>query len=99
MLEKKSQIPLDMHIIRQIHFKIDKKREDLTMTVDQLTLEVTRRCNMNCAHCLRGDAQCLDMSKEVVDKVLQDIDYISFLFFTGGEPSLNIPIMDYFLSR
>lgn len=69
------------------------------MTVDNLTLEVTRRCNMNCAHCLRGDAQDLDMSKEIVDRVLEDIESIGSVFFTGGEPSLNIPIMDYFFEK
>ena len=69
------------------------------MTVDNLTLEVTRRCNMNCAHCLRGDAQNLDMNKEIVDKVLEDIECINQVFFTGGEPSLNIPIMDYFFEQ
>jgi len=24
------------------------------MIIDQLVLEVTRRCNMRCSHCLRG---------------------------------------------
>lgn len=69
------------------------------MTVDNLTLEVTRRCNMNCAHCLRGDAQNLDMSKEIVDRILEDIESIGSVFFTGGEPSLNISIMDYFFEK
>ena len=36
--------------------------------------EVTRRCNLSCEHCLRGDAQNLDMTKETVDKVLDHIE-------------------------
>ena len=38
--------------------------------------EVTRRCNLSCEHCLRGDAQNLDMTKETVDKVLDHIESI-----------------------
>ncbi len=37
------------------------------MRVYSLILEVTRRCNMCCAHCLRGDAEDIDMEKETVD--------------------------------
>ena len=69
------------------------------MIVNYLILEVTRRCNMCCAHCLRGNSQDVDMSRQVVDRVLQDIDEIKDVFFTGGEPSLNIPIMEYFFEQ
>lgn len=67
------------------------------INADELMLEVTRRCNMNCAHCLRGEAQNMDMTKEIVDKVLQDVESITSLCFSGGEPSLNIPIIEYTL--
>ena len=26
-----------------------------------VVIEITRRCNMCCAHCLRGDAEAVDM--------------------------------------
>lgn len=67
----------------------------MTIRAENLMFEVTRRCNMNCAHCLRGCAQNLDMSKEIVNKVLDDIDAITTLQFTGGEPSLNLPLISY----
>ena len=57
---------------------------------DGLVFEVTRRCNMACAHCLRGEAQCLDMSDEIIDKALEDVTCISHIVFTGGEPSINV---------
>lgn len=69
------------------------------MEVYNLILEVTRRCNMCCRHCLRGDAQNLDMSKEIIDKVLDSFDGFSMVTFTGGEPSLNIPIIQYFFEQ
>lgn len=62
-----------------------------------LYLEITRRCQLKCAHCLRGDAQDIDMSKEIIDSILDQCAGIFEVFFTGGEPTLNIDAMDYFL--
>lgn len=64
-------------------------------SITQLILEVTRRCNMCCEHYLRGDAEAVDMNKEVVNKVLDEVCHIGHIFFTGGEPSLNIPLIQY----
>lgn len=54
-------------------------------------IEVTRRCNMSCPHCLRGDAQNVDMDLYILDKFLSNFKngYIREILFTGGEPSLN----------
>lgn len=53
-----------------------------------LMFEVTRRCGMECAHCMRGNAQNKDMSLDVIEKVIQETSYIEHLTITGGEPSL-----------
>ena len=37
-----------------------------------MNIELTRRCNMACKHCLRGDAQNLTISKEIIDKIFTD---------------------------
>lgn len=63
-----------------------------------LAIEVTRRCNMECAHCLRGDAQAVDMTQEIVDRFVDGLEEgmsIGDVTLTGGEPSLNVPIMQY----
>ena len=62
----------------------------MTVNYDCLVFEVTRRCNMHCGHCLRGDAQCLDMPDEVIDKALENVSCINCVTFTGGEPTLNL---------
>lgn len=67
--------------------------------VRSLVLEVTRRCNMCCDHCLRGDAQDLDMQKETVDALLEQVGSIGEVTFSGGEPSLNVPIIRYFFKK
>lgn len=64
--------------------------------VEFLVIEVTRRCNMKCEHCLRGDVQNLDISTATLSEIAKHI-YPSSVTFTGGEPSLNVPaIKRYF---
>lgn len=64
--------------------------------VESLVIEVTRRCNMRCEHCLRGDAQNLDISTATLSEIAKHI-YPGSVTFTGGEPSLNVPaIKRYF---
>lgn len=65
----------------------------MKMKVCNLILEVTRRCNMNCAHCLRGDAQNMDADPALIPKIFDGIDDIDTITFTGGEPALNTDYM------
>ena len=53
-----------------------------------LMLEITRRCGMNCAHCMRGDAQDVDMDYDVIHTLCEKAIHIEQLSLTGGEPSL-----------
>lgn len=66
-----------------------------------VVIEITRRCNMCCAHCLRGDAEAVDIQERYIDAFLDSFanaGYISSLTFTGGEISLNIPAIRYTLN-
>lgn len=71
----------------------------MTISCDTLILEVTRRCNMACDHCLRGDAQAMDMDKSMVDKIINALDNIGIVVFSGGEPTLNLEIIKYFFDK
>lgn len=64
-----------------------------------LILEVTQKCNFSCAHCLRGPARNQNMSKETVDRTLDNFEHISSITFTGGEPLLNADIIIYTLRQ
>lgn len=57
---------------------------------DSIAIEVTRRCNMSCPHCLRGDSQNKDLSSDILRNFLSQIASIGSILFTGGEPTLNI---------
>jgi MoaA/NifB/PqqE/SkfB family radical SAM enzyme len=39
-------------------------------SVDSVVIEITRRCNMCCAHCLRGDAEAVDIQEKYIDAFL-----------------------------
>lgn len=68
----------------------------MKLQVNDLILEVTRSCNLKCIHCLRGDAQRLKMTEAIMDKVLNQIEHIGTVTFSGGDPSLNIPLIEHF---
>lgn len=65
--------------------------------LNELMIEVTRKCNMQCAHCLRGEAQNVNIHKEYIETLLKDVTQINLLTFTGGEPSLNIDAIKFTL--
>lgn len=68
------------------------------MYVDHLVLEITRRCNASCSHCLRGNAENHDMSFSVINKILENVSTIELVTFSGGEPSLVPEKIEYFLN-
>lgn len=55
-----------------------------------LVLEVTRRCNDRCEHCLRGPARPVNMNPRLLAQLVQNLDitYIGSVTLSGGEPSL-----------
>lgn len=71
------------------------------IAVDVLSLEVTRRCNMQppCAHCFRGKAQNIDLNIAAVDNLLGQVSAIGYLFLTGGEPIVNLPTIEYIFQK
>lgn len=62
-----------------------------------LSIEVTRRCNMSCAHCMRGNSQNIDISLVDIKNILKHTKDIHHLNITGGEPSLNTDAIRYIL--
>lgn len=62
---------------------------DYKLAVHDLCIETTRRCNMACAHCMRGDAMNQDLDPALLDKLFSRLSGIGNVTPTGGEPSLN----------
>ena len=62
-----------------------------------LAIEMTRRCNMNCKFCDKGESQNLDISKSIIDQTLDEVNrmFIHELRIFGGEPTLVPELIDY----
>lgn len=58
--------------------------------IDNLVIEVTRKCNMCCDHCLRGEAQDDELNMLAVYELFSQIDHVYSITLTGGEPSLAV---------
>lgn len=73
------------------------------MEIPNLIIEVTRKCNMACPHCLRGDAEKISFDYKMLPNVFSGIDYIDTITFTGGEITVALPtfekIVDYICTR
>lgn len=69
----------------------------MKIIVNHLVIELTRRCNMQCEHCLRGDAEQVDIDHKVLQEIAKQINCIDVVTFTGGEPSLNWRGINFFL--
>ena len=67
------------------------------MYIRELFIEVTRKCNIKCLHCLRGGAQNLNIDTKHIDSLLNQVSEIGHVTFTGGEPTLNVEAIQYFL--
>ena len=61
---------------------------------DTLIVETTRRCNFQCLHCMRGDAQDVDINAQMMDNLLDQTELIGRLFISGGEPLLNVNALE-----
>lgn len=66
-----------------------------------LAIEMTRRCNMQCKFCFKGKAQDLNISKEIIDKTLDEMQntFISVLRISGGEPFLAPELIEYLINQ
>jgi hypothetical protein len=73
------------------------------MDIRQLIIEVGRGCNMHCAHCLRGEAEEAEVKMEDVISLLNQVENIDEITFTGGEPTLYVDkiveIIDYIMDN
>lgn len=67
------------------------------MNIRKLIIEVTRRCQLTCIHCLRGDAESTNILYSYIDEMLEGVTTIGEISFSGGEPLLNIKAIAYFL--
>lgn len=74
-------------------------KDERKLTFDGLCIEVTRRCNMLCPHCFRGEQQNIDIDNSYIDELFRKTDIIHSLEITGGEPTLAIDKLEYIIDK
>lgn len=57
----------------------------MKLNVNKLYLELTRICNLECIHCLRGEAKNININNETIYNLFKEIKSIDKLLLTGGE--------------
>lgn len=67
----------------------------------QLKIDLTRKCNLNCKFCMRGNSQNKDISTEIIDKLISEIKNFYFVSIqvSGGEPFLNPEMFSYLIDK
>lgn len=60
------------------------------INIQNLTLIITEKCNLDCAHCLRGQKSAKCMSNDVIEATLKQVAYINELTISGGEVLLAL---------
>ena len=71
--------------------------------IQNLALNITDNCNLECSHCLRGDRCNRNMSDDVIEATLSQIKGVGNISINGGEPTLAIDrvkkIVDYIIDN
>ena len=69
--------------------------------LNQAAIEVTRRCNLKCNHCMRGPSQNIDITENIIDSFLDNDEILSIgeLLFSGGEPTINSAMIIYTIDK
>ncbi len=70
----------------------------MELHIDSLVIEVTRKCNMSCEHCLRGASQRKTIDKLHMYKIFNLIDSVCSLNITGGEPTLAMDSLEHIVN-
>lgn len=66
---------------------------------DGLEIEITRRCNKRCDHCCKGDAQEITVTKEVIDKIFENVEDCASIAIVGGETTLALDMLSYLIDK
>lgn len=68
-------------------------------TFAKLEIELTRKCNRQCAHCLRGQAQDKTISKKIIDKIFDDVGDCLAVYVCGGEAMMELDTLRYLVDK
>lgn len=62
-----------------------------------LDVEITRKCNYKCVHCLRGEPQNVTITPEIIDTMFSQLYQLDYIAIIGGETLLELDMLQYLL--
>ncbi len=73
-----------------LFYNISPTKGDFYMYVltPEIGIEITRRCNLSCKHCMRGDKEPCDIRRELLEKFFDEVKSSNRVVISGGEPFL-----------
>ncbi len=74
-------------------------KEKNKLSFNSIVFEITRKCNLKCEHCVKGAAQNITITKSIINKVLDSVGFCKSIYLTGGEPFLEIDIIEYLVDK
>ena len=54
-----------------------------------LGIELTENCNLDCSHCFRGENENKSITREIIEKIFDEVKYVYILDLSGGEVFLG----------
>lgn len=84
-----------------------KQPMDVTRRIHRITLHVSNDCNLRCKYCYAGggsynrprNIMSLQTAKAFVDFCEKTFDHIDIIVFFGGEPMLNMGVMEFICNQ
>lgn len=83
------------------------KSLNIPLHIRKLSLVVTEICNLNCSYCYArlsgrwtsGIIMTSSTIDKIIEKVIKKVYACDFIQLFGGEPSLNLDMIDYLINR
>jgi uncharacterized protein len=96
---------LDMILINK-HIE-DNNTSDNAKSIGRITLHISNDCNLRCKYCyahgghynLTKELMTYEVADEFISFCVKNFTFIKGIVFFGGEPLLNVKIIDYICSK
>lgn len=83
------------------------KKESNKRKIKRITLCVSNDCDLRCKYCYAGGGSYgqirklmdKDTAQKFIDFCIKEFDYIEYIVFFGGEPFLNLSVMEFVCSQ
>lgn len=66
------------------------EQQNEKLNLKKLFIEVTRRYNLKCCHCMKKESQNVNVTPQIIDSLFNQLNQVNTVEITGGEPFLAV---------